>query len=263
MKYPDILGDVVQRADIPSKQADGAVKASLQALSELSDPKQFADLMEQMPKELKTTVKPAPAPQYRSLPEFFDRICELSGLDRSQAKDVTRAVLAVIIEKINYDQIEDLFGRMPSQYLDLLPARTERPRAGRAERPSPQEFTTMVREKAKLGSDEQAVTAIRATLSVLAEQISGGQAQDLATYLPEEIRKYLAGAGTEAVALGKDEFLDRIARIEQTDRETAKQHAAAVLEALADTVPGPEIQDTLDQLPQGIKRLVGAASRHR
>lgn len=263
MKYKDIVGDVTKRADIPTRQGDAAVKASLQALSEQSDPKQFADLLEQMPRELKSAVKPAPTPQYRSLSEFFDRIAELSGLSNDQARDAAEAVIAVIVEKINYDQVEDLIGRMPSQFLDLMPARTERPRAARAERPTPEDFVKRVRDKAKLSSDEEAVAAVRATLSVLAERITGGQAQDLAVYLPNEIRKYLAGAPREAKALDKEEFLDRIARIEQTDRDTAMKHAAAVLTTLTDTVPREEIQDTLDQLPSGVRHLVGAPAQSR
>jgi uncharacterized protein (DUF2267 family) len=263
MKYKDILGDVTQRADIPERQADAAVKASLQALAEQSDPKQFADLLEQMPREIKSEVAPAPTPQYRSLPDFFNRIAELSGLGTDQARDAAEAVIAVIVDKINYDQVEDLFGRMPSQFMDLMPVRTEHRTAGRMERPTPEEFIRRVRNKANLSSDEEAMEAVRATLSVLSQRITGGQAQDLATFLPEEIRKYLAGAEPEAKALDKNEFFDRIAGIEHTDHDTAVKHAAAVLTALSDTVPRKEIQDTLDQLPPGVKHLVGAAARQR
>ena len=248
MKYTDMMGEVGQRAGIPTGQVDGAVKATLQALAEQADPAQFGDLAEQLPKEIKQATQSPPTPQYRSLPEFFSRVAELSEMPGEQARAAARAVVGVIAEEINYDQIEDIFGRLPSQFLDLVPTRTPRLTA--------REFFDRVRGKADLRDQEEAVVAVRATLAALAERITGGQAQDIALYLPQQARKYLATAREQAAAFDRNRFIERIAEIGQTDAQTATRYAAAVFATLTDVVPAPEIRDTIDQLPPGILRMM-------
>src|SRR4051794_311540 len=60
-------------------------------------------------------------------------------------------------------------------------------------------------------SREQAERAIEATLRTLAERITGGEAEDIAAFLPKEVRTYLFPTREEAERFGLDEFYRRVA----------------------------------------------------
>jgi uncharacterized protein (DUF2267 family) len=247
MKYKDIVAKTGQRASISEQRADTVIKATMQALSEQADGKQFHDLLEQLPKELK---KAAPAPSgtatQRSLEDFAARVGDLSGVDVSEARGDIRAVVATLAETVSHEQLEDILAELPPAFMDLLPA---------GGRPSAEEFLGQVRQAGGLGSTEEAQNAVRATLGTLADRITAGQAQDIAVYLPAEFRAHLAGSPEQAVAFDRQTFLDRIASAEQTDQSTAERHARAVFTAVRETVPQREFSDTLGQLPSDIGRL--------
>jgi uncharacterized protein (DUF2267 family) len=248
MKYKDIVAKTGQRANIPDKRADAVVKATVQALSEQAPGKQFHDLVEQLPRELKQA---APADQgsapQRSLEDFAARVADLSGVDAAEARADIQAAVASLAETVSREQLEDIFASLPPAFLDLLPTASPRPSAG--------EFLGQVQQAGGIGSTDEAEGAVRATLSTLAERISAGQAQDIAVYLPAEFRTDLAGSPERALAFDRETFLQAIATAEQTDRPTAERHARAVLTAVRETVPAREYADTLGQLPPDVGRL--------
>jgi uncharacterized protein (DUF2267 family) len=248
MKYNDIVAKTGQRAHIPEQQADAAIRATLQALSEQASSKQFNDLLEQLPKQLKKMETTASGTgQQRSLEDFTTRVGELSGLDISEAGEEIKAVVTTLVETVSHDQVEDLFAELPPEFMDLLPPDGARPTA--------EDFLGQVRQAGGLASTDEAANAIRATLSTLADRITAGQAQDIALHLPAEFRTHLAGSPEQAAAFDRTTFLDRIATAEQTDQSTAERHARAVLTAVRETVPQREFKDTLGQLPSDIGRL--------
>jgi uncharacterized protein (DUF2267 family) len=116
-------------------------------------------------------------------------------------------------------------------------------------------FISMVEEQAGLPREE-ARRAVEATLSTLAERISGGEANDVAEQLPPELRPLLRD-DEMAQGFSLDEFLERVARREGVDTERAARDARAVFAALSRAVPGEELADLASQLPREFAPLVG------
>ena len=248
MNYKDIVAKTGQRANITEPRADAVVRATLQALSEQASGKQFHDLLEQLPRELKQIAPAGPgAAGQRSLEDFVDRVRGLSGVDAAEARVDVRAVVTTLAETVSREQLEDIFAELPPAFMDLLPSD--------GARPSAEEFLGQVRQAGGPVARDEAADAVRATLSTLADRISAGQAQDIALHLPAEFRVHLAGAPERASAFDRKTFLDRVAAAEQTDPSTAERHARAVLAAVRETVPQREFAHTLDQLPSDIGRL--------
>ncbi len=119
------------------------------------------------------------------------------------------------------------------------------------------EFITKVAGRADV-SFETAEALTAATLQTLAERISGGEAAQLATYLPEELRPHLTGAEEPAQRFGSEAFVRRVAERAGTDPERAEAGIRAVLATLREETPREELKDVLTQLPKDYARLVGA-----
>jgi uncharacterized protein (DUF2267 family) len=123
------------------------------------------------------------------------------------------------------------------------------------------EFIGQVQNRARIPTREEAVKAIRATLETLAERLAGGEPNDLAAQLPEEIGVYLkherAGAG-ERFSL--DEFFQRVSEREGVDLPVSVYHTRVVIEILQEAVSTGQINDVLAQLPEEFNRLFEAGS---
>jgi uncharacterized protein (DUF2267 family) len=119
-------------------------------------------------------------------------------------------------------------------------------------------FMTTVEQVAGI-TREEAEPAVRAVLETLAERISAGEADDIAAFLPEELRPYLTWTNSLAEQFGLDEFIRRVAEREGVDEATAAEHARAVFAALGEAVPPGELRDMLAQLPKEFDRLARAA----
>jgi uncharacterized protein (DUF2267 family) len=120
-----------------------------------------------------------------------------------------------------------------------------------------EEFIDLVAERAGL-SREQAATLTHATLAVLADRISGGQALDLAAMLPEEIAKPLRKAPQKRPGrYGFDEFVGMVhRRASGVPREKIRPGIRAVMLTLREVVGEKEFRDTLAQLPQQFLALL-------
>src|SRR3954463_3583681 len=79
---------------------------------------------------------------------------------------------------------------------------------------------------------EQAERASEVTLRTLAERITGGEAADIARFLPEQLRPFLFPSREEAERFGLDEFYRRVADRAGIDRRTAAGPARAGVVAL-------------------------------
>lgn len=118
------------------------------------------------------------------------------------------------------------------------------------------EFVEQVRSKAGLSSADEASRVARATLTTLAEGVSGGQVDDLTQGLPPELQHELAQRSGQARSLGKTEFLDRVSgEIATTDFEVTERQVRAVLTTLREWAPEGETRDTEEQLPRSLAPL--------
>lgn len=122
------------------------------------------------------------------------------------------------------------------------------------------EFLGHVQDRARLATQDEAVAASRATLTVLAKRLAGGEADDLAAQLPEEVGRYLREVEGPAQRFELNEFFERVSREEGTDLPVAVHHARAVISVLRDAASAGEIDDVLAQLPDDYQPLFEAGS---
>jgi len=121
------------------------------------------------------------------------------------------------------------------------------------------EFVGHVQNRAQMASTGEAVSAVRATLQTLGERLYGGEADDLAAQLPEEIGAYLTlGNGNEIFSL--EEFLRRVAERESVDYPDAVYHVRVVMEVVGEAVTPGELDDVRAQLPIEYDPLFEAGS---
>lgn len=121
------------------------------------------------------------------------------------------------------------------------------------------DFVGQVQHRARLASTDEAVRAIRATLQALGERLYGGETDDLAAQLPEEIGLYL-GTAEKKEQYTLKEFLERVAELEKADYPQAVHYARAVIATVQEAVTEGEIEDLLEQLPEEYEALFAAGS---
>ncbi|WP_343905587.1 DUF2267 domain-containing protein [Nocardioides aquiterrae] len=119
------------------------------------------------------------------------------------------------------------------------------------------EFITKVGGHADV-SLQAAGALTAATLQTLAERISGGEAAQLARYVPAELEPHLTGADEPAQRFGAEEFVRRVAERAGTDPERAEAGIRAVFATLREETPREQLEDVLTQLPKDYSSLVGA-----
>lgn len=123
-----------------------------------------------------------------------------------------------------------------------------------------EQFIAGIESRADLESRDQAVAAAEATLSVLGERLTEGQAGILADELPENLAVALDDPGDETAGFSPDEFVEwvREAEREQTadlDVSAARLHVQAVFESLSGSVDGDVWNVVRSQLPNEYERL--------
>jgi uncharacterized protein (DUF2267 family) len=114
-----------------------------------------------------------------------------------------------------------------------------------------EDFINAVATRAKVSTD-QAATLSRATLEILADRISAGQAEDLAYQLPDALADHLRRPlGRErATSFGFDEFVRRVGDRPDVDRALADAGVRAVLATLREAVTRDEFENAAAQLPK-------------
>jgi uncharacterized protein (DUF2267 family) len=121
------------------------------------------------------------------------------------------------------------------------------------------EFIESVRQRTGLAR-EAAETLTHAALRVLAERLSGGEADDLQAQLPKELKDDLAVPKEKpAQSFGAEEFTRRVAERAGIDEPAAQTGAAAVLATIRDGVTPGEFDDVLSQLGREYAALMGTA----
>ena len=121
------------------------------------------------------------------------------------------------------------------------------------------EFMKEVRERSGLDK-EQAEKAVRATLNTLAQRLAGGEAKDLASQLPQELKTTVlvtTGAG-EGEPMSLEEFVATVADREGCPPDAARDHVKAVMTTLKDAVTDEEFEEVMGQLDREYRALVAA-----
>jgi uncharacterized protein (DUF2267 family) len=117
------------------------------------------------------------------------------------------------------------------------------------------EFLESVTVRGRL-SPEQAERLTEATLTVLADRISAGEAEDLAAQLPKGVRDWLVSKEEPAQKFDLEEFIRRVSERAAVDPDTATRGARAVLSTIRRAVTTGEFEDVLAQLPKEFREFI-------
>lgn len=119
------------------------------------------------------------------------------------------------------------------------------------------EFISKVAERATDGNREKAGNLTRATLQTLSERISGGEAEDLASQLPQDLKTWLTASEENPEDFDFEEFTKRVwQRARLPSQADAERGVAAVFATLREAVTAGEFDDVLAQLPDQYRRAV-------
>ena len=120
------------------------------------------------------------------------------------------------------------------------------------------EFYTLVQQGCPVDSTDQARTATHAVLETLAETVTGGEAEDVAAQLPDELAEVLDHADHDGAEHDRESFVSRVGdRLHSTDLDPAEaeRYADAVTDALAESLTRGELEDLTAQLGGGLDPL--------
>lgn len=120
------------------------------------------------------------------------------------------------------------------------------------------EFLNAVQRRTQVESTDEAYTIARATLDVLGQRITEGEAGDIASQLPTALDTALTSDG-EAEEFSAAEFVERVHTREVEEGEftnpDTEAHIRAVMTVLGNAVSGSELDDARNQLPDEFESL--------
>jgi uncharacterized protein (DUF2267 family) len=122
-----------------------------------------------------------------------------------------------------------------------------------------EEFINAVARRAGV-STQQAESLTKAVLSALADRLTGGEADDVASQLPKGIKEAMLPTNPEAEPFGLSEFIERVARRAGMTPEHAEVGARSVMRTLREAITEGEFKDMMAQLPKEFEQLVQSAS---
>lgn len=120
------------------------------------------------------------------------------------------------------------------------------------------EFYALVQEAGHLDTVDRAQVASEAVFETLAETLTGGEAEDVAAQLPDDLAGVIRDADHDGAGYDRGEFVERIGeRLRDTDIEPddAERYADAVTDAITVALTEGELQDLKAQLGDGLHPL--------
>lgn len=118
------------------------------------------------------------------------------------------------------------------------------------------EFVHQVQQGADLENYEEALEISRATVSALGQDISGGEAQKLAEWLPAGLSSEINEKSGHAASFDKTNFLEKVGTKTHTiDRDQVEKQVTTVLHTLRAAARSGELDDTIAQLPPALAAM--------
>lgn len=124
MKQDAFVGEVQHRAHLGSRaSAEAAIRATLTTLADRIPPATANHLADQLPRELGTHLRHGLLERL-PLDEFYNRVSEREGVDRSAAVFHARVVLTLITEAVSPGVMSKIRRELPDNFGTLfLPER--------------------------------------------------------------------------------------------------------------------------------------------
>ncbi|MFD1562639.1 DUF2267 domain-containing protein [Haloarchaeobius amylolyticus] len=267
MDDQEFITTVRRRANLESDAvARSVTMATLQTLGERLTMGEVDDLAVQLPESLADALREhGEVPGDFSFDEFRSRVDDRANIEGDSPPTLVRAVGVTLAEAVGAE-LDDARAQLPPAYDRLFWMA------------DPEEFLGTVRRHTDLESRAAARDTTIATLRVLGERLTHGEARQLAVYLPDAFAAALETSETPATDYDIVEFVDRVAEQERTESDESeladritddgetdtgevRDHVRAVMAALADAVPPAEFDDALQQLPDAYSPLLELVDR--
>jgi uncharacterized protein (DUF2267 family) len=260
--YESFIESVERDAHASREEAERAAQATLRTLAERLSGGEARHVAHELPSPAAQWLHDGRKAEHFGVDEFVHRVAEREGVSEERAKEHATAVFAALGRALAGKELHDMVDELPKDFHELVEAALQA--RGEALLPDePQvdadEFIRRVAARAGLDFDE-AVLATTAVLEALGYRINRGEAEEIETFLPRELHPPIdlgeTASGGSARGLTLEEFLERIADLEDVRREEARTHAHAVLVTLREALPEPEVHNLLAQLPDEYRPLL-------
>ncbi|WP_049922627.1 DUF2267 domain-containing protein [Halopiger djelfimassiliensis] len=120
------------------------------------------------------------------------------------------------------------------------------------------EFYGLVQQAGHLDTIDRTRIATEAVLTTLGEALTGGEAEDIASQLPDDLAGVLRDAEHDGAGYDREEFVERVSEhLRGTDLESddADRYADAVTDAVAVALTEGELQNLKAQLEADLQPL--------
>jgi uncharacterized protein (DUF2267 family) len=117
MNYQEFMGLIGRRARFDSpEEISRSVRATLQTLAECLSGPHLARISSKLPREAGMHLERKGAPEVFSVHEFFERVSDRSGADKSVAVQRAWAVLSALEQQLTLTELSELRKALPKQY---------------------------------------------------------------------------------------------------------------------------------------------------
>jgi uncharacterized protein (DUF2267 family) len=121
MHHREFIDRVRERTGLENaKEAEIAVRATLETLGERLHKTVRVKLAAQLPHELKERLGGRPDHDFFSLEEFYNRVSARAGIRYPHAVEQALAVIAVLKEAVSPGELADVTGDLTEDYLELF-----------------------------------------------------------------------------------------------------------------------------------------------
>ncbi|HEX8855291.1 MAG TPA: DUF2267 domain-containing protein [Thermoleophilaceae bacterium] len=255
-EYEQLVKTIQHKAEASWDEAERAAEATLTTLAERLSGGEARDIAEELPEEARRWLADGDRAQPFDVDEFLRRVAEREQTDLETAERHARAVFAALTRTLSREELSDMTAELPKNFGRLLPERDRRP----PPEPMPTEaFVKHVADRA--GIDEEAARrATDAVLETLAEKLAGGEVDDLAEQLADELRQPLRRVrDRKAQPMPLADFVQRVAEREGVSTKEAREHVRAVFQTLREAVTGQEWEDMTAELSNDYTPVLTAA----
>lgn len=123
MKADEFIKTVMHVAGLPSREdAENAVRATLETLSEHLAGGEAGNLAAQLPQEIAVSLNQPGVPYAESfgLQQFFEQVAQREGVSYQQAERDATAVIQVLSEVITQGLVQNVKSQLPAGIADLF-----------------------------------------------------------------------------------------------------------------------------------------------
>lgn len=122
MKYSQIVEFVQKIGHFETEETEDIIRVVCAAFAQRLSEKAAQKMASQLPKELALVMTSVSGHETFGFPEFFDRIAENLGIDKSSAMHHAEVVLCVLQDAVPTEILERVFSELDPEFIKFLNA---------------------------------------------------------------------------------------------------------------------------------------------